>query len=121
MAEFCRAQTRQITRGCISLLGVLGVVVLAAPCTFAQTLYKGPVLVTELGMHTAKATAAIDSAGRFIVTGSRDKTVRIWSASNGELLRTISDAFRARLDWSNLRSGAKPRWRERSRGRLDGP
>ena len=89
MAEFCRAQTRQITRGCISLLGVLGVVVLAAPCTFAQTLYKGPVLVTELGMHTAKATAAINSAGRFIVTGSRDKTVRIWSASNGELLRTI--------------------------------
>ena len=49
MAEFCRAQSRQITRGCISFLGVLGSRVLAAPCTFAQTLYKRPVLVTESG------------------------------------------------------------------------
>jgi WD40 repeat protein len=34
-------------------------------------------------------SAAADAAGRFLVTGSDDKTVRIWSALDGTLLRTI--------------------------------
>jgi len=67
------------------LLGVA----LAAPCAFAQTLYDRPVLVTDLQMHTARTMAAMDPEGRFLVTGSSDKTVRIWSASDGKLLRTI--------------------------------
>ena len=51
MAQFCRAQSRQVTKGCLSFLGLLGVA-LAAPCAFAQTLYDRPVLVTDLQMHT---------------------------------------------------------------------
>jgi WD40 repeat protein len=41
-------------------------------------------------MHTASIwSQAVDSEGRFAVTGSADRTVRIWSIADGKLLRTI--------------------------------
>jgi WD40 repeat protein len=41
-------------------------------------------------MHTAPITSAdVDAAGRHAVTGSDDKTARIWSVANGRLERTI--------------------------------
>lgn len=53
-------------------------------------LYDRPVLVIDPGMHTAPIpSAASDAAGRFVVTGSHDKTVRVWSAEDGKLLQTI--------------------------------
>jgi WD40 repeat protein len=53
-------------------------------------LYEQPVLVGELGMHTAPIkSAAVDAAGRFAVTASWDKTVRVWSLVDGKLVRTI--------------------------------
>jgi WD40 repeat protein len=53
-------------------------------------LYERPVLVVDLGMHTAKiSSVAVDAAGRLAVTGSEDKTVRVWSLADGKLLRTI--------------------------------
>jgi len=49
-----------------------------------------PVLTIDPGMHTAPIrAAAVDVAGRFIVTVSDDKTVRIWDADNGSLRHTI--------------------------------
>ena len=33
--------------------------------------------------------AAVDQTGRILVTGSADRTVRLWSASDGKLLRTV--------------------------------
>jgi WD domain, G-beta repeat len=53
-------------------------------------LYADPVLVVEPGRHTAiiKRLDA-DREGRFLVTASDDKTVRVWSAADGRLLRTI--------------------------------
>jgi WD40 repeat protein len=49
-----------------------------------------PVLVLEPGMHTAAITrAGADRDGRYVVTGSLDKTMRVWSAADGQLLRTI--------------------------------
>ena len=49
-----------------------------------------PILRIETGMHTAMIlNIAADSAGRFLVTGSVDKTVRIWDLGNGALLRTL--------------------------------
>jgi WD40 repeat protein len=60
---------------------------MAAP---APDLYNRPVLAVDPGMHTARIWAlAVDSAGQFAVTGGGDRTVRIWSVANGELLRTI--------------------------------
>jgi len=72
----------------------IALVTLAASMLWSQyaaaQLYERPVLVVDPGVHTAVAkTAAADAAGRFIVTGSYDKTVRLWSAADGSLLQTI--------------------------------
>ncbi len=49
-----------------------------------------PALTIDPGMHTAAIhSAAVDDAGRFIVTVSDDKTVRIWDADNGTVQHTI--------------------------------
>jgi WD40 repeat protein len=89
MAQFLRGQSRQVAR-LRTLFPALSLVILSSLCAKAQTLYERPVLVVDPEMHTAfSRRAAIDAAGRFLVTGSYDKTVRIWSASDGKLLRTI--------------------------------
>ena len=47
-------------------------------------------LVIDPGMHTAPIRdVGVDAAGRIAVTGSWDKTLRVWSLTDGELLRTI--------------------------------
>src|SRR5262245_26393411 len=52
--------------------------------------YSQPFLVLDPDMHTAAINATVtDAAGRYIITGSYDKTVRVWSANDGRLLRTI--------------------------------
>jgi hypothetical protein len=53
-------------------------------------LYDRPVLAIDPGLHTGVIwTQAVDSGGRFAVTGSDDRTLRIWSIADGKLLRTI--------------------------------
>jgi WD40 repeat protein len=55
-----------------------------------EQLYERPVLIIDPGMHVAAIGALdADAAGRFAVTGSADKTVRIWTVADGRLLRTI--------------------------------
>ena len=53
-------------------------------------LHTDPVLVLDPGRHTAAIKRLdADREGRFLVTASDDKTVRVWAASDGRLLRTI--------------------------------
>jgi WD40 repeat protein len=53
-------------------------------------LYDRPVLALDPGVHTAAIfSAAVDAEGRYAVTGSDDKTVRVWSTKDGRPLRTI--------------------------------
>jgi len=47
-----------------------------------------PFLRIEMGMHTSMITGiGVDAQNQFIVTGSQDKTVRLWELSTGRLLK----------------------------------
>ncbi len=72
------------------LLSAAAALAAEQPPASAPGLYDRPVLVIDPGMHTAIITrASADAAGRWAVTGSLDKTVRVWSLADGALLRTI--------------------------------
>jgi hypothetical protein len=60
------------------------------PSAPTPAFYDRPVLVIDPGMHTNIVRwADADVEGRWAVTASDDKTVRIWSLADGALLRTI--------------------------------
>ena len=51
---------------------------------------KDPILRIETGMHTALVSrTAVDTDNRYLVTGSHDKTVRVWELSTGRLIKTL--------------------------------
>jgi WD40 repeat protein len=88
MAGIFRGQGSAIARSLAPLPALL-FVVFATPAAMAQ-LYDQPVLVVDPGMHKGLIRAvAVDAAGRLAVTGSWDKTVRVWSLIDGKLLQTI--------------------------------
>ena len=56
----------------------------------ADDLFNRPVLAIDLGSHSALIRSlATNSSGDFVVTGSVDRTVRIWSTRDGALIGTI--------------------------------
>jgi WD40 repeat protein len=51
---------------------------------------KEPILLMETGMHTALIVRiGIDAQSQFLVTGSHDKTVRLWELSTGRLIKIL--------------------------------
>ena len=55
---------------------------------------QNPQLRIETGMHVAAVTSiAVDARCSLAVTGSNDKTIRIWSLPDGQLRRTIRPAI----------------------------
>jgi WD40 repeat protein len=91
MAQICRHH-----RAIAAALSVLAAVILAPAVAQDQgpkketDLYERPVLAVDPGMHTAVVRSlAVDDGGHFAVTGSDDRTARIWSVADGKLLRTI--------------------------------
>jgi len=60
------------------------------PQIMPPVISKGPILRIETGMHTSvMSRIGIDSENRYLVTGSFDKTVRVWDLSTGTLIRTL--------------------------------
>ena len=53
-------------------------------------LHDQPMLVVDPNMHMGPIrSVSVDAAGCTAVTGSEDKTVRLWSLADGKLLQTI--------------------------------
>jgi WD40 repeat protein len=60
------------------------------PFSHAAQPPKEPIIRVEAGMHTARITdIATDQENRYLVTASLDKTVRLWDASIGKLIRVL--------------------------------
>src|SRR4051812_7997704 len=61
------------------------------PVATSETdLYDGPVLAIDPGMHIGQVWGqAVDAVGRYAVTGGDDRTLRVWSLVNHELVDTI--------------------------------
>ena len=56
----------------------------------AAELLKDPILRIETGMHTAKIRhISTDTSGRWLVTASDDKTLRVWELPSGRPVRVI--------------------------------
>ncbi|MBL8907133.1 MAG: hypothetical protein JNM20_10695, partial [Rhizobiales bacterium] len=74
-----------------AFLALLGLLVEFAPARAADDApVQEPMLRIEAGMHTAVVMRVDLSAdGKLMVTGSSDKTVRLWSLPDGRLLRTL--------------------------------
>jgi caspase domain-containing protein/WD40 domain-containing protein len=88
MAGIFRGQGSAIARS-LALLSALLFAIFANFAALAQ-LSEQPMLVVDPGMHTAPIKSLdADAAGRLAVTGSEDKTVRLWSLADGKLLHTI--------------------------------
>jgi WD40 repeat protein len=68
---------------------LLLLMVLKAPAP-AQGLPSEPILLLEPGMHWGPIRRIdVDAAERFLVTGSHDKTVRVWALEDGRPLATL--------------------------------
>ena len=75
--------------GAIVAAAALTTVLSGTPAA-GQNLFDRPSLAVDPRTHTAAIQSlAVDPAGRFAVTGGADRTVRIWAAADGKLLRTI--------------------------------
>jgi hypothetical protein len=76
------------------LFSALFLLAITAPTAHADDTPAGPpstpILRIETGMHTAAIQAiSVDAANRYLVTGSYDKTVRVWDAKTGEPLQVL--------------------------------
>ena len=68
------------------IVWTLGAVLPAA----AVTVPDAPLLRIEAGGHLSLISrVSADRAGRYLVTGSEDKTIRIWSAQTGQMLNVL--------------------------------
>ncbi|MDR3707103.1 MAG: caspase family protein [Capsulimonadaceae bacterium] len=57
---------------------------------FAQKPPTAPILRIETGMHTGGVHAiAVDASGRYMVSASDDKTVRVWDLRSGSLVTSL--------------------------------
>lgn len=89
------------TKALVLLSGVAAV--LSQGTTLAQELPQQPMLRIEAGMHTAAIRRiGVDSENRYLVTGSYDKSVRVWELTTGRLLQVlrppIGDGNEGRID-----------------------
>ena len=75
---------------CALLISATAISHARATAVAPDGLYSEPFLVPLSQSHTAPINQiGSDAAGRFLVTGSDDKSIRVWSAESGHVLRVI--------------------------------
>lgn len=78
-----RSLRTRVLLACIASVVVSGVATAAEPST-------APILQVEVGMHSSNIRAsALATSERFVVTGSADKTARLWELPSLRLRRTF--------------------------------
>jgi WD40 repeat protein len=71
-------------------LKLAGLATALVGAALAQSGGEKPILRIEPGMHTAVIKRiGVDASERYLVTGSDDKTVRVWDLGSGRLLRVL--------------------------------
>jgi WD40 repeat protein len=101
---------RNCVQGLFLAVFLLGSLVGLSSVTAAQTgePSREPILRIETGMHTGIIRQIdIDRSGKFLVTASDDKTVRVWEVPSGRLLRTIRVPISRGTDEGLSRSDGK--------------
>ena len=84
MKVFAREGLRRLRQ-----FACVAVACMAAPAIAAEPTVE-PLLRVETGMHTAEVfRIATDAAGRWAVTGSDDKTARVWDVATGAPLAVL--------------------------------
>ena len=80
-----------LTASCTQPTSVIEPADPSAPTTVTTTKPpQAPILRIETAMHTARIShISVDGAGRYLVTASDDKTLRVWELSTGRLLRVL--------------------------------
>ena len=74
----------------LSFIWAIAWVVAATPALAQPPPPQEPILRIDPGMHTALIRRiGVDATCRLLVTGSIDKTVRLWGLPEGKLLRTL--------------------------------
>ncbi len=91
-----------IQRSLRNLLFLLSSILMITFATmgFSADMIIGPKLSIETGTHTARIMSmavSTDKSPHFIVTGSIDKTVRVWKVDNGENALELVDTIRPPL------------------------
>ena len=83
---------KSLLRFLVVLLGMMAMMMEAITGGAVQAAEppKEPILKIETAMHTAKiGRIGVDGENRFLVTGSEDKTVRVWELPSGRLLSVL--------------------------------
>lgn len=81
---------RQLIHVFTTFLAVISIVTLHIIPTSAGELTKDPILRIETEMHTSSIyRMSIDRENRYLVTGTTDKTVRVWELSTGRLIKVL--------------------------------
>ncbi|HVL56744.1 MAG TPA: hypothetical protein VM491_09585, partial [Burkholderiaceae bacterium] len=67
------------------IVALFAAAALAAAAVAAQPVPQNPILRVETGNHLSLITrVSTDAGGRWLVTASEDKTIRVWSARDGQ-------------------------------------
>jgi WD40 repeat protein len=81
---------KKLLRGSVFLIAIGWASTLSGADTFPNEPSKEPILRIENGLHTSFIkSVGVDLQNKYVVTGSWDKTARVWELATGRLLQVL--------------------------------